>query len=282
MALLEPKQALAWYASTVPGQPTESSDSVSRDGISLGLKGRVVLVTGGVRGVGAGISDVFASHGATVVTCARRPVEGVPHEFHPCDVRDPDAVAGLIDHVHERHGRLDVLVNNAGGSPHVPTAEASPRFHQKVIELNLLGVLYASQAANAVMQHQPGGGSIVSVSSVSGRRPSPGTAAYGAAKAGVDSLTATLAVEWAPKVRVNAVVAGMVATEQAELFYGDADSQAAVAATIPLGRLAQPSEIGWAVAFLASDAASYISGATLAVHGGGEPPPFLAASAANK
>ncbi|MEZ5131583.1 MAG: SDR family oxidoreductase [Mycobacterium sp.] len=266
----------------MPGQPTESSDSGSREGISLGLKGRVVLVTGGVRGVGAGISDVFAAQGATVVTCARRPVEGIRHEFHRCDVRDPDAVAGLIDHVHERHGRLDVLVNNAGGSPHVPTAEASPRFHQKVIELNLLGVLYASQAANAVMQHQPGGGSIVSVSSVSGRRPSPGTAAYGAAKAGVDSLTATLAVEWAPKVRVNAVVAGMVATEQAELFYGDADSQAAVAATIPLGRLAQPSEIGWAVAFLASDAASYISGATLAVHGGGEPPPFLAASAANK
>lgn len=242
----------------------------------------MVLVTGGVRGVGAGISDVFARQGATVVTCARRPVEGVRHEFHPCDVRDPDAVAGLIDHVHERHGRLDVLVNNAGGSPHVPTAEASPRFHQKVIELNLLGVLYASQAANAVMQHQPGGGSIVSVSSVSGRRPSPGTAAYGAAKAGVDSLTASLAVEWAPKVRVNSVVAGMVATEQVELFYGDADSQAAVAATIPLGRLAQPSEIGWAAAFLASDAASYISGATLAVHGGGEPPPFLAASAANK
>jgi NAD(P)-dependent dehydrogenase (short-subunit alcohol dehydrogenase family) len=187
----------------------------------------------------------------------------------------------MVDAIVERHGRLDVVVNNAGGSPYALAAEASPRFHQKVIELNLLGMLYVSLAANAVMQRQERGGSIVSVSSVSGRRPSPGTAAYGAAKAGVDSLTASLAVEWAPKVRVNAVVAGMVATEQAELFYGDTESQAAVAGTVPLGRLARPEEIGWAAAFLASDAASYISGATLPVHGGGEPPAFLSASTAN-
>ncbi len=252
------------------------------DHVNLGLEDRVVLVTGGVRGVGAGISAVFAEQGATVVTCARRPVEGLPYEFHGCDVRDPDAVAALVAAVVEHHGALDVVINNAGGSPHALAADASPRFHQKIIELNLLGMLHVSQAANAVMQDQPRGGSIVSISSVSGRRPSPGTAAYGAAKAGVDSLTATLAVEWAPKVRVNAVVAGMIATEQVELFYGDAESQAAVAATVPLGRLADPREIGWAAAFLASDAASYVSGACLEVHGGGEPPPFLAASDANK
>jgi NAD(P)-dependent dehydrogenase (short-subunit alcohol dehydrogenase family) len=249
--------------------------------MDFGLGERVVLVTGGVRGVGRGISAVFADQGATVVTCARREVEDLPYEFHSCDVRDPDAVGALIAAIVDRHGRLDVVVNNAGGSPYALAAEASPRFHQKVIELNLLGMLHVSQAANAVMQQQPRGGSIVSISSVSGTRPSPGTAAYGAAKAGVDSLTASLAVEWAPKVRVNAVVAGMVATEQAELFYGDSASQAAVAATVPLGRLAKPSEIGWAVAFLASDAASYISGATLAVHGGGEPPPYLSVSNAN-
>jgi len=249
--------------------------------VDLDLGGRVALVTGGVRGVGAGISEVFAGQGATVITCARRPVDGSPYEFHSCDVRDPDAVGALIDAVVERHGRLDVVVNNAGGSPYALAADASPRFHQKIIELNLLGMLHVSQAANAVMQRQDSGGSIISISSVSGGRPSPGTAAYGAAKAGVDSLTATLAVEWAPKVRVNAVVAGMVATEQAELFYGDDESQAAVAATVPLGRLATPQDIGWATAFLASNAASYISGSTLAVHGGGEPPPFLSASAAN-
>lgn len=249
--------------------------------MDLDLGGLVVLVTGGVRGVGAGISEVFAGQGAVVITCARRAVEGLPYEFHSCDVRDPEAVGVMVDAIVERHGRLDVVVNNAGGSPYALAAEASPRFHQKVIELNLLGMLYVSLAANAVMQRQERGGSIVSVSSVSGRRPSPGTAAYGAAKAGVDSLTASLAVEWAPKVRVNAVVAGMVATEQAELFYGDTESQAAVAGTVPLGRLARPEEIGWAAAFLASDAASYISGATLPVHGGGEPPPYLSASTAN-
>lgn len=249
--------------------------------MDLDLGGRIVLVTGGVRGVGAGISAVFAGQGATVVTCARRPVDGLPYEFHSCDVRDPEAVAGLIDAIVARHGRLDAVVNNAGGSPHALAADASPKFHQKIIELNLLGMLHVSQAANAVMQQQSGGGSIVSISSVSGRRPTPGTAAYGAAKAGVESLTKTLAVEWAPKVRVNAVVVGMVLTEQAELFYGDSDSQAAVAATVPLGRLAQPDEIGWAAAFLASDAASYISGAALEVHGGGEPPPYLSATSAD-
>lgn len=250
--------------------------------INLQLAGRVVLVTGGVRGVGAGISAVFAAQGATVVTCARRPVEGLPYEFHSCDVRDDASVEALIDAVVGRHGRLDVVVNNAGGSPYVTAAEASAKFSAKIIELNLLGPLSVSRHANAVMQTQGSGGSIVNISSVSGHRPTPGTAAYGAAKAGIDNLTATLAVEWAPKVRVNSVVVGMVETEQSELFYGDAESVAAVAATVPLGRLAKPADIGWAAAFLASGAASYISGATLAVHGGGEPPNYLEASSANK
>lgn len=250
--------------------------------INLGLDGRVVLVTGGVRGVGAGISEVLAGQDAVVITCARRPVDGLPYEFHCCDVRDPAAVTALVAAIANRHGRLDAVINNAGGAPYVLAADASPRFHQKVIELNLLGMLYVSQAANAVMQNQSGGGAIVSISSLSGTRPSPGTAAYGAAKAGVDSLTSSLAVEWAPKVRVNSVVAGMVRTEQAELFYGDERSQVSVAATIPMGRLAMPADIGWAAAFLISDAASYISGATLAVHGGGEPPAYLSASNANR
>jgi NAD(P)-dependent dehydrogenase (short-subunit alcohol dehydrogenase family) len=252
------------------------------DAINLGLTGRIVLVTGGVRGVGAGISAVFAAQGATVVTCARRPVEGLPYEFQACDVRDDDSVKALIDGIVARHGRIDAVVNNAGGSPYVPAADASAKFSRKIIELNLLGPLSVSQHANAVMQGQDTGGSIVNISSVSGRRPTPGTAAYGAAKAGVDSLTSTLAVEWAPRVRVNSVVVGMVETEQSELFYGDAESVAAVAATVPLGRLAKPTDIGWAAAFLTSGAASYISGATLEVHGGGEPPTYLEASTANR
>ena len=252
------------------------------DAINLGLAGRVVLVTGGVRGVGAGISSVFAEQGATVITCARRAVEGLSYEFHACDVRDEDSVARLIDTVKERHGRLDVLVNNAGGSPYALAAEATHNFHRKIVELNVLAPLLISQRVNALMQEQAGGGSIVNVCSVSGRRPTPGTAAYGVAKAGLENLTLTLAVEWAPKVRVNAVVVGMVETERSELFYGDVESIARVAATVPLGRLAKPSDIGWAAAFLTSDVASYISGATLEVHGGGEPPPYLAASSANK
>lgn len=269
-----PKQALAWYASTVSDAKPAALD--------LGLTGKVVLVTGGVRGVGAGIAAVFADQGASVITCARRPVDGNPYEFHSCDVRDDQAVRDLIAAIVAAHGRLDVVVNNAGGSPHAPAAEASANFSRKIIELNLLAPLLVAQHANAVMQLQDGGGSIVNISSVSGHRPSPGTAAYSAAKAGVDNLTATLAVEWAPKVRVNSVIVGMVATEQSELFYGDAESMAAVAATVPLGRLAKPVDIGWAAAFLSSPAASYISGASLQVHGGGEPPSYLHASNANK
>ncbi|TQR87216.1 SDR family oxidoreductase [Mycobacterium hodleri] len=251
-------------------------------GINLQLAGRVVLVTGGVRGVGAGISAVFAGQGATVVTCARRPVDGLPYEFVPCDVRDDDSVKALVDGIVERHGRLDVVVNNAGGSPYVLAADASARFSTKIIELNLLGPLSVSHHANEHMQNQENGGCIVNVSSVSARRPTPGTAAYGAAKAGVESLTATLAVEWAPKVRVNSLVVGMVETEQSELFYGDAESVAAISANVPLGRLAKPADVGWAAAFLSSDLASYISGASLEVHGGGEPPHYLATTTAIK
>ena len=240
----------------------------------------MVLVTGGVRGVGAGISSVFAGQGATVVTCARRPVEASPHEFHPCDIRDDDAVRALIGAIVEKHGRLDVVVNNAGGSPYVLAAEASAKFSTKILELNLLGALSVSTHANAAMQQQDTGGSIVNITSVSGRRPTPGTVAYGAAKAGMENMTATLAVEWAPKVRVNSVVVGMVETEQSELFYGDADSIAAISRNVPLGRLAKPEDIGWATAFLASEAAAYISGASLEVHGGGEPPHYLATTTA--
>ncbi|BBY26126.1 short chain dehydrogenase [Mycolicibacterium sediminis] len=234
-----------------------------------------------MRGVGAGISAVFADQGATVVTCARRPVEGNPYDFHSCDIRDDASVKALVDAIVATHGRLDVVVNNAGGSPYALAADASARFSTKIVELNLLGTLSVSTHANAVMQQQDSGGSIVNITSVSGRRPTPGTVAYGAAKAGVENMTTTLAVEWAPKVRVNSVVVGMVETEQSELFYGDTDSIAAISRNVPLGRLAKPADIGWATAFLASEAASYISGASLEVHGGGEPPHYLSTTTAD-
>ncbi len=146
----------------------------------------------------------------------------------------------LVGAAVERFGRLDVLVNNAGGSPQVDAADASPRFSSSIVALNLLGPLQCAQSANAVMQGQDSGGAIVNITSVSGMRPSPGTAAYGAAKAGLISLTQSLAIEWAPKVRVNALSAGMVATEAAADHYGGPEGIAAVARTVPLGRLGRP------------------------------------------
>jgi NAD(P)-dependent dehydrogenase (short-subunit alcohol dehydrogenase family) len=128
------------------------------------------------------------------------------------------------------------------------------------------------------MQGQSEGGVIVNVGSVSGLRPSPGTAAYGAAKAGLVNLTASLAIEWAPKVRVNCVTPGLIATELAELHYGDAAARAEVGSTVPLQRLGTPGDVGSACVFLASDLAAYVSGANLVVHGGGERPAFLTAA----
>jgi NAD(P)-dependent dehydrogenase (short-subunit alcohol dehydrogenase family) len=238
--------------------------------LELALAGNVVVVTGGVRGVGLGITRAFLRAGATVITCARRPEENPIAEHHICDVRDPVAVQGFLDAVLERHGRLDTLVNNAGGAPFTETATASPRFHAKVVELNLLSPLLVSQRANEIMQKQDTGGSIIMISSIAGTRAAPGAAAYGAAKAGLDNLTASLAVEWAPKIRVNALNVGMIRTEiTAQIFDTDRAS-----ASVPLGRVGEPDEIGNCAVFLASPLASYVSGATLLVHGGGEVPAF--------
>jgi len=172
-------------------------------------------------------------------------------------------------------GGVDVLVCNAGGSPPAAAATASPRFHAKVIELNLIAPLHVAQAANEVMQGQPEGGSVVMIGSVSGTRPSPGTAAYGAAKAGLHHLVTSLAIEWGPAVRINCVVPGFVATEDVGEQYGDPDTVAAVAATVPLRRFAAPDDVAQACLFLASPEAGYVSGTCLTLHGGGEPPGFL-------
>jgi NAD(P)-dependent dehydrogenase (short-subunit alcohol dehydrogenase family) len=242
--------------------------------LTIDLSGRVALVTGGTRGIGAGISEAFRAAGAHVVTCSRSEVDGAG-DHHVCDVRDPEAVQALVDTIVTQHDRLDVLVNNAGGAPSADAATASPRFHDKVVELNLLSPLLVAQAANAVMQQQDGGGSIVNISSISAQRPAPTIAAYGAAKAGLDSLTRSLAMEWGPRVRVNAVDVGLCRTEDTEDHYGGDDRVAAIERTIPLGRMADPGEVGRVAVFLASDLASYVSGARVACDGGGEPPVFL-------
>lgn len=242
--------------------------------LAVDLSGRVALVTGGARGVGRGITDRLRDAGATVVVCGRStPEPGVlPSDvtFLPTDVRDPEAVDATVAAVVERFGHLDVAVNNAGGAPSTDAATASPRFSEKILALNLTSAIHVAQAANAVMQQQERGGSIVNVSSLSALRPSPGTAVYGAAKAGLTNLGTSLAMEWAPKVRVNTVSAGMVRTELFEDYYGGPEGAAAVAATVPLGRVAEPTDVGNAVAWLASDLAAFVSGANLVVHGGGE------------
>jgi NAD(P)-dependent dehydrogenase (short-subunit alcohol dehydrogenase family) len=245
--------------------------------IPIDLSGRVAIVTGGAKGVGRGITERLLAAGAQVVVCGRSEPDSPSSGAHfvAADVRELDAIDRVIAFARERGGRLDLLVNNAGGSPAAPAATASPRFSEKILALNLTAPLHFAQKANAVMQAQPEGGSIVNIASVSGLRASPGTAAYAAAKAGLVSLTQTLAVEWAPKVRVNAIAAGMIATELAHLHYGDDAAQARVAATVPLGRLGTPRDVGDLVAFLASPLASYVSGTTVLMHGGGERPSFL-------
>ena len=229
----------------------------------LDFTGRGVVVTGGTRGIGAAIASAFRDAGADVLVCGRHESA----EFQ-ADVRDPDQAAALIAAAVDRFGRLDIVVNNAGGAPPAPAATASPRLHAKIIELNLIAPLHVAQAANAVMQRQPGGGVILMVGSVSGTRPSPGSAAYGAAKAGLHHLATSLAAEWAPAVRVNSVIPGPV---------GDAGlDPEAVARTVPLGRPATPAEVAGVCLLLASPLAGYVSGAALAVHGGGEWPGYLA------
>jgi NAD(P)-dependent dehydrogenase (short-subunit alcohol dehydrogenase family) len=240
--------------------------------------GRVVLVTGGTKGIGRGIAGRYGEAGATVVVCGRTaPDDAGPAAFVACDVRDPEQVTALVERIVADHGRLDVVVNNAGGGPIADSATVSPRLVERVVALNLLAPFTVAQAANLVMRDQPEGGAIVNIASVSGTRPSPGAAAYAAAKAGLLNLTQTLAVEWAPKVRVNAVIAGLIATDQVEEHYGDAATVARVAATVPLGRMGTPGDVADACVYLSSSAAAYVTGAAVALHGGNEWPAYLGA-----
>jgi NAD(P)-dependent dehydrogenase (short-subunit alcohol dehydrogenase family) len=250
----------------------------------LDFTGRTVIVTGGTKGLGRAIATRFLLHGADVVICARREpeapvgVDGRTARFVACDVREPEQVAAVVSAAVAATGRVDVLVNNAGGAPPAESATVSPRFNEKIVALNLLAPMTFAQAVHDVMQAQDDGGVIVNIASVSGTRANPAGAAYGAAKAGLINLTQTLAAEWGPKIRVVAPVVGMIVTEEAHLFYGDEEGIAAVGRTLALGRMGDPVEIADVVLFAASPLARWMSGCTIPVDGGGELPAYLAAS----
>ncbi|MBU6269505.1 MAG: SDR family oxidoreductase [Sphingomonadales bacterium] len=244
---------------------------------SLDFNGRVAIVTGGTRGLGRVVATRLAERGCAVAVCGRNAPESLPEgvEFHAADIRDAQQAKAFVAGVAARHGRLDYLVNNAGGSPQADAATASARFFDSILQLNLHAAMYMAQAAHAPMVAS-GGGSIVNIASVSGIRPSPGTAAYGAAKAGLLNLTQSLAQEWGPAgIRVNAIIAGLMQTETAGLTYGDAGAQAAVGRSMPLQRMGTGDDLAGAVLWLCSDLAAWVSGARINVDGGGERPYFL-------
>ncbi|OCC22627.1 short chain dehydrogenase [Croceicoccus estronivorus] len=244
---------------------------------AVDLTGCVAIVTGGTRGLGRIVAATMAGAGCKVAVCGRNEPEDLPEgvSFHAADIRDPDQAKAFVDAVVEQHGRLDFLINNAGGSPPADAATASPRFFDSILKLNLHSAMYMAQAAYPTMK-AAGTGSIVNVASVSAIRPSPGTAAYGAAKAGLLNLTQSLAQEWGPdNIRVNAIILGLMTTETAEATYGDAEAQAAVGRSIPLQRMGMGEDLAGAVLWLCSDMASWVSGSRMNVDGGGERPYFL-------
>ena len=260
--------------------------------------------------MGRGIAEAFLGAGASVVVCARNepdepvvapsalsssalssssspssppsssatPAETSEALFVPADVREPEDVKRVVDAAVEACGRIDVLVNNAGGAPPVSSAEASPRFNERVVALNLLAPILFSQAVYPTMMAQDSGGVILNISSEAALRPNPYGVAYGAAKAGIINASETLSVEWGPKIRVLTVTAGLLVTENAHLFYGDEEGIKKVGETIALGRMGHPEDIADVCLFLASPMAKWMTGANVKVHGGGEKPAYLDAS----
>lgn len=249
----------------------------------MDLQDKVVLVTGGARGLGAAFTRGIVAAGGRVVIgdllddegAAVAAELGAAARYVHLDVTSEESWTAAVTAGVEAFGRLDGLVNNAGISATGQlTADEPTDVFRRIIEINLIAVHTGLRAVVPAMR-TAGGGSIVNISSVSAVRPSPGTAAYGAAKAGVDSLTTSLAMEWGPKVRVNCIDVGLVRTADTADHYGSDATVAAIERTIPARRMARFDEIGNVAAFLASDLATYVSGASVACHGGGEMPVFL-------
>lgn len=272
------------------GAPSPRLASIFRPGL---LDGQVALVTGGGTGIGLGVAQELAALGAHVVLASRKP-ENLAHgaaairdaggqaSTVAVDVRDPERVKAMVEQVVNERGRVDLLVNNAAGNFYAPSESLSPNAWRSVIEIDLYGTFFCSQAVLPAMKAQ-GGGRIVSVSMTLHYRGWPQMAHATAAKAGVDALTRTLAVEWAPHgVRVNAIAPGPVPTEGVRKaftppegggvpdVFATADEAMARYArqAIPLKRWGSPRDIGQMVAYLASPAGDWITGAIFVVDGG--------------
>jgi NAD(P)-dependent dehydrogenase (short-subunit alcohol dehydrogenase family) len=240
------------------------------------LAGLRALVTGSTRGIGLAVAEGLAARGARVAVNSRDAAVVAAVAAHlggdavgvAGDLGSQPGAAGVVEQAIEALGGLDILVNNAGMAMAAESVELSPADWQRTIDLDLSAVFYCSQAAARDMLPR-GSGSIVNISSVQAFTPLARRVAYAAAKAGVVGITRALAAEWAPDVRVNAVAPGYVETAMVqELVAAGRVNPDAVNARTPMRRMARPEEIAAAVVFLASSAASYVTGETLMVDGG--------------
>lgn len=242
--------------------------------------GQVAIVTGGSDGIGRATAKLLATRGATVAICARRPEKlaeakaeieaaGGTVEVHQLDVSDDQAFAALVENVAKRHGRLDMMVNNAMSVHYAPIGKLTLDQWRQDFAVNADAVFVGTKAAMGVMAGQ-GKGSIVNISSSCGIRAAPYMSSYSASKAALIQFTAVAAMEGARAgIRVNAIVPGQVQTPSTEDFARAApDTAAKTADAIPMGRGGQPEELAEAIVFMLSDAASYITGTALPVDGG--------------
>lgn len=248
---------------------------------NINFKNKTVVITGGSKGIGLEITKTFLKHQANVIILARnKPKRKIQSKgnagyFIECDIRNTESIDKTIKEIASKYKSIDVLINNAGGAPMADSLTASPKFHEAIIDLNLTAPLNLSQKIAKKMIKQKTVSNIINISSVTATRPTPGSAAYGAAKGALVNLTKTLAVEWAPKIKVNSIIVGYIETENSILHYGSKSEIKKVAKTIPLKRMGQPQDVANACVFFASDLAEWVTGSALEVHGGGESPAYL-------